>query len=211
MQSEYYLSGGFMEKKNKWSIGVVFGTLLLVGLPAWADYTDGHNAYINEDFETAFLEWEPLAKMGDADAQNMLGLMYRSGQGVGQDFEKAEEWYRRSADQGNPSAQSNLGLVYWYGLGVSKDHQQAFHWFLRAAEQGNAAGQNHLGLMYFTGKGVAQDYVQSYKWAYLAANQGQDPAIQALSMLKKVMTLQQIEEAKALARNWSSKGTEEVL
>ena len=65
--------------------------------------------------------------------------------------------------------------------------------------------------MYFEGKGVAQDYVQSYKWAYLSANQGQDQAMQGLSMLEKVMTLEQIEEAKALARNWRSKGHEEVL
>ena len=200
-----------MEKKIKWAIGVVFGTFILLGLPAWADFNDGHNAYISEDFKTAFQEWEPLAKRGDADAQNMLGFMYRWGQGVQQDFETARGWYRRSADQGNPTAQSNLGLVYWYGLGVSKDHKRAFHWFLRAAEQGNAAGQSHLGLMYFEGKGVAQDYVQSYKWAYLSANQGQDQAMQGLSMLEKVMTLEQIEEAKALARNWRSKGQEEVL
>ena len=53
--------------------------------------------------------------------------------------------------------------------------------------------------------------MQSYKWAYLSANQGQDQAIQGLSMLEKVMTLEQIEEAKALARNWRSKGHEEVL
>ena len=200
-----------MEKKKKFAIGLVLGTFFLLSFPAWADFNDGHNAYINEDYEAAFQEWEPLAKRGDADAQNMLGFMYRWGQGFAKNFEKAREWYRRSADQGNPTAQSNLGLVYWYGLGVPKDHKQAFHWFLRAAEQGNAAGQSHLGLMYFEGKGVAQDYVQSYKWAYLSANQGQDQAIQGLSMLEKVMTLEQINKAKALARNWRSKGFEEVL
>ena len=200
-----------MERKNIFAIWVLSGIFLLLGLPALADFNAGHNAYISEDFETAFQEWAPLAKSGDADAQNMLGFMYRWGQGIRQDFEKAREWYRRSADQGNPTAQSNLGLVYWYGLGVPRDHQQAFHWFLRAAEQGNAAGQSHLGLMYFEGKGVIQDYVQSYKWAYLSANQGQDQAMQGLSMLEKVMTLEQIEEAKNLARNWRSKGPEEVL
>ena len=187
------------------------GLLVFAPPPAKADYDAGERAYLREDFATAFREWLPLAEQGHAEAQNMVGYMYRWGQGVEQDFEKAREWYRRSADQGNATAQSNLGLVYRYGLGVPQDYQQAFHWFLRAAEQGNAAGQNHLGLMYFKGEGVPQDYVQSYKWAYLAAEQGLEPAIQALPMLEEVMSPAQIQEAERLAREWKPKGPEQVL
>jgi uncharacterized protein len=192
-------------------LGSMVVVLAIVMIPAWADFQTGENAYLGEDFETAFREWEPLAHQGNPEAQNMLGFMYRWGQGVDQDFAKAQEWYRRAADQGNATAQNNLGLVFRYGLGVPKDYPQAFQWFLRAAEQGNAAGQNHLGLMYFKGEGVGQDYVQSYKWALLAADQGMDPAIQALSMLEEVLTPAQIEEAKALARAWKPKGPEAVL
>ncbi len=200
-----------MKHKTYLVFSVFIGILFLFMLPVWADFGAGEQAYLNEDFETAFREWEPLAYRGNAEAQNMLGFMYRWGQGVEQDFAKAREWYRRAADQGHPTAQNNLGLLYRYGLGVPKDYQQAYHWFLRAAEQGNAAGQNHLGLMYFKGEGVEKDYVQSYKWALLAAEQGMDPAIQALSMLEEVLTPAQIEEAKRLAREWKPKGREEVL
>lgn len=200
-----------MKRTIRCCLGVVLGFFFILTLPVWADFDDGERAYIREDFEAAFREWSPLAAQGHAEAQNMLGFMYRWGQGVDQDFAKAREWYQRSADQGNPTAQNNLGLVYRYGLGVSKDYQKAFYWFLRAAEQGNAAGQNHLGLMYFKGEGIAQDYVQSYKWALLAADQGMDPAIQALPMLEEVMTPAQIKEAKGLARKWKPKGTEKVL
>lgn len=189
----------------------VVGMVLLLAMPTWADFDAGENAYLREDFETAFREWEPLAYQGNVEAQNMLGFMYRWGQGVKPDFAKAQEWYRRAADQGYPTAQNNLGLVFRYGLGVPKDFEQAFQWFLRAADQGNAAGQNHLGLMYFKGEGVKQDYVESYKWALLAADQGMEPAIQALSMLEEVLTPAQIEEAKRLAREWKPKGAEQVL
>ncbi len=197
--------------KNTTFSTFVIGLVLLFAVPTWADFDSGENAYLREDFETAFREWEPLAYQGNVEAQNMLGFMYRWGQGVDQDFSKAQEWYRRAADHGYPTAQNNLGLVFRYGLGVPKDFQQAFQWFLRAAEQGNAAGQNHLGLMYFKGEGVPQDYVESYKWALLAADQGMEPAIQALSMLADVLTPAQIEEAKRLAREWKPKGAEQVL
>ncbi len=200
-----------MNNKTLSTIGMIIGIILLAALPTWADFDEGERAYIAEDFEAAFGEWSPLAAQGHAEAQNMLGYMYRWGQGVDQDFAKAREWYKRSADQGHSRAQNNLGMVYLHGLGVPKDYRQAFYWFLRAAEQDNAAGQNHLGLLYFKGEGVAQDYVQSYKWAFLAANQGMDPALMALPMLEEVMTPAQIEKAKQLARKWNPKGQEEVL
>ena len=190
---------------------MVFGLILMLAIPTWADYQAGENAYVREDFETALREWRPLAAQGHAAAQNMVGFMYRFGQGVPQDYNLAREWYRRSADQGNPRAQNNLGTMYRLGLGVQKDYQEAIKWFRRAADQGNGGGQNHLGLMYYKGEGVSQDYIQAYMWASLAAEQGLEQAIQALAMLEKEMTSAQIEEAKRLAREWKPKGEEVVL
>ncbi len=152
-----------MNNKTLSTIGVIIGIILLGAFPTWADFDGGESAYIAEDFEAAFQEWSPLAAQGHAEAQNMLGYMYRWGQGVDQDFAKAREWPTRSADQGHSRAKNNLGMIYLHGLGVPKDNRQAFYWFIRAAEQDNAAGQNHLGLLYFKGDGVAQDYVQSSK------------------------------------------------
>jgi len=184
---------------------------LISGSLSWADFRLGEDAYLAQDYETAMREWRPLASQGNAEAQNMVGFMYRWGQGVVQDFETARYWYRLAADQGHQSAQNNLGLLYRYGLGVPKNFATAFRWFLRAAEQGNAAGQNHVGLMFYKGEGVKQDYIQAYQWAFLAAEQGMDPAIEALSMLEQEMTPAQIAEAEALARAWRPKGPETVL
>jgi TPR repeat protein len=187
--------------------------ILLLGVSggAWASFQAGEDAYLREDYETALSEWRPLAEQGHAEAQNMMGYMYRFGEGLPQDFEQARQWYRRAADRGNATAQNNLGAMYRQGLGVPQDYQEAFRWFLRAAEQGNGGAQNHLGLMYYKGEGVEKDLVQAYKWAYLAARQGVDPSIQALDFLTKEMTPVQIEEAMDLAKNWKPKGEEVAL
>jgi uncharacterized protein len=185
--------------------------LLLWAGVTWASFQAGEDAYLREDYETALSEWRPLAEEGHAEAQNMLGYMYRFGEGVPQDFEQARQWYRRAADQGNATAQNNLGAMYRQGLGLPQDYQEAFRWFLRAAEQGNGGAQNHVGLMYYKGEGVEKDLIQAYMWAYLAAQQGVDPSIQAVDFLAQEMTPSQIEEAMDLAKKWKPKGEEIAL
>lgn len=192
----------------------VFLMFIIVGaMPSfgWADFLAGEDAYLREDYDRALEEWRPLAERGNVEAQNMLGYMYRYGQGLSQDFEQARYWYRLAADQGHARAQNNLGAMYRQGLGVPQDYKQALRWFLRAAEQGNGGAQNHLGLMYFQGEGVAKDEIEAYKWAYLSAQQGVEPALLALEFLEEELSAEQIQEAKRLAREWSPKGEEVVL
>lgn len=192
-------------------IFLLLWVLLLLAGVTWASFQAGEDAYLREDYETALSEWRPLAEQGHAEAQNMLGYMYRFGEGVPQDFEQARQWYRRAADQGNATAQNNLGAMYRQGLGLPQDYQEAFRWFLRAAEQGNGGAQNHVGLMYYKGEGVEKDLIQAYMWAYLAAQQGVDPSIQAVDFLAQEMTPSQIEEAMDLAKKWKPKGEEIAL
>ena len=181
-----------MKKQNCILICMVIGIMMLVACPVWAGYEEGENAYLRGDFQAALEVWRPLAEEGNADAQNMLGYMYRFGEGVDSNFELARKWYRLAADKGNPTAQNNLGVMYRLGLGGDQDFQEAFYWFRRAADQGNGGAQNHLGLMYYKGEGVAPDKVHAYKWAYLAAQQGLDPAIQAVGMLEQELTPEQV-------------------
>lgn len=191
--------------------GLLMILLLCFAGGAWASFQAGEDAYLREDYETALSEWRPLAEQGNAEAQNMLGYMYRYGQGVTQDFELARQWYRRAADRGNAMAQNNLGALYRQGLGVPQDYQEAFRWFLRAAEQGDGGAQNHVGLMYYKGEGVEKDLVQAYMWAYLAAQQGVDPSIEALDFLAEDMTPAQIQQAIDRAGKWKPKGEEVAL
>jgi GAF domain-containing protein len=77
------------------------------------------------------------AEKGDAEAQFMLGTLYRNGDGVRQDDQKAVEWFHRSADQGYPLALSALGSSYWAGRGVHQDYAQAYFFYELALAEGD--------------------------------------------------------------------------
>lgn len=55
------------------------------------------------------MEWfKKAADQGNVDAQNNLGVMYYTGEGVPKDMAKAREWLRKAAAQGNADAKANL-------------------------------------------------------------------------------------------------------
>ena len=143
------------------------------------------------------------AEAGDAMAQNNLGIAYHIGKGVPQDDKQALVWYTKAAEQGYAIAQNNLGVLYRDGKGVPQDDKQALFWFTKAAEQGEEMAQYNLGMMYSNGEGVLQDYVQAHKWLSLSAANGDErQPIKARDQIVNKMTLEQIAEAKRLAREW---------
>ena len=87
-----------------------------------------------------------LAERGDAEAQNNLGLIHYTGEGVPQDFIEAMKWFRKAAEQHHEMAQFNLGLMYAYGEGVPQDFVEAVKWFRRAADQRLPDAQYNLVL-----------------------------------------------------------------
>lgn len=89
-------------------------TLVIFGLhcvPALADNSAGIEAYKHGDYTRAFKEWKPLAEQGDAKAQNNLGYLYSSGQGVLQDYDEARKWFGLAAEQGDESAKRWLKAI----------------------------------------------------------------------------------------------------
>ena len=48
------------------------------------------------------------AERGDMNAQNHLGWLYQSGNGVTKNYFEAVRWYRKSAEQGSSDAIYNL-------------------------------------------------------------------------------------------------------
>ena len=111
------------------------------------------------------------AASGDADAQNNLGFMYASGQGVPKDFAEAARWYRKAADQDYPDAQNNFGVMYNNGQGFPRDYAEAIRWYRKAADLGDVKAQYNLGQLYRHGSGVKQDYVEAALWYRKAADQ----------------------------------------
>ena len=85
---------------------LTFAVLLGSAGVSWsADFQKGVDAYKRGDYATALREWKPLAEQGDADAQTLLGVMYRKGLGVPQDDKTAVKWYKLAAEQGYATAQ----------------------------------------------------------------------------------------------------------
>ena len=115
---------------------MVIGITLMLAAPTWADFQTGEDAYLREDYETAMKEWGALAAKGDAEAQNMVGYLYRFGEGVSQDYAEAVKWYRLAADEWDKEAQFNLGAMYEKGKGVPQDYAEAAKWYRLAADQG---------------------------------------------------------------------------
>ncbi len=98
-------------------IAVILGAmvLLLWASVASADLAAGRAAYIKGDYALAFQVYKPLAEQGDAEAQYMLGNLYKSGQGAPHDPREVMKWYKRASDQGHRHAQTAMqNYAYMY-------------------------------------------------------------------------------------------------
>jgi len=167
---------------------------------------DGNMAYQRGDYATAVKVLRPLVDQGNADAQDILAIMYFVGQGVPQDRGEAIRLYRLAAEQGNAHAQDVLGFAYLDGIGVRSDNTEAAKWFRKSADQDNIDAQFNLGEMYELGNGVTQNYVLAYMWFSLVASHGTRAyAIRGKDRVAQQMTPEQIAEAQKLAREWKPK------
>jgi len=72
-----------------------------------AQFEYGKRCPRNEQFE----EILGAAKQGHADAQDYIGVMYHTGQGVAKNFAEAFKWRRKAAEQGHVSSQNSLGVM----------------------------------------------------------------------------------------------------
>ena len=69
------------------------------------------------EYERAMDAFWPAARSGNADAEELICVMYALGLGVEQDSARAFDWYLRSAMKGPPGAQSGVAWYYEIGLG----------------------------------------------------------------------------------------------
>jgi TPR repeat protein len=71
-------------------------------------WEDGMAAYNRGDYVPAIRLFRPLAEQGNAKAQNVLGVMYRRGQGVARNSVRAFVWFCRAAARGDATAKAEL-------------------------------------------------------------------------------------------------------
>ena len=151
---------------------------------------------VEKDLAQAAKWYRKSAEQNDPVAQFNLGSMFAKGLGVERSEKEAAKWYRRAAEQGHAAAQANLGVLLANGEGVAKDDAEAVKWYRKAAEQGSSQGQLNLGVMYVSGRGVARDLVEAYKCWSLAAGQGEKDAPGYLELVTKLLTPEQLAEAR---------------
>jgi TPR repeat protein len=80
----------------------------------------------------------PAANAGNADAEELIGILYAMGLGVERDDRRAFEWYLRSAMKGHAGAQSGIGWYYEVGRGLPEiDLVRAYMWYTLSAIGGD--------------------------------------------------------------------------
>jgi TPR repeat protein len=154
-------------------------------------YQDG-SKNLPKDIGRAFSCFLWSAEKGYAPAQDSVGLMYMTGQGVRTDRAKAVEWTRKAAEQGYADAEMKMGILNESGRDIPQNLPKAAEWYRKAAEQGNPVAQLNLAVMYENGNGVKYDGVEALKWYRIAgkARKDTDPQLTstANSRAKKLET-----------------------
>jgi len=107
-------------------------------VPAAADISRARDLMEANRFKEAMQEFLPAAQAGNADAEELIGVMYAMGLGVERDDRRAFEWYLRAAMKGHPGAQSGVGWYYEIGRGMpAPDLVRAYMWYVLSAIGGD--------------------------------------------------------------------------
>ena len=113
---------------------------------------------------------------------------------------------KQQARKGDAEAQKNLGNMYANGRGVPRDYAEAVKWYRLAADQGHSLAQYNLGVAYNSGQGVPQDDAQALMWLNLAyQNDWSDETANAIKVVARRITPQQLAQAQELVHNWKPK------
>lgn len=112
--------------------------LCLLTTPAFAEIEAARDMMEDGRFAEAYDALWPAARSGNADAEELIGIMYAMGLGVPRDDARAFEWYLRSAMKGHPGAQSGVGWYYEIGRGMpAPDLVRAYMWYTLSAIGGD--------------------------------------------------------------------------
>lgn len=120
------------------SRGVALSMGILVSFSAHAEIEEARDLMEEGHFAEAREALWPAARSGNAEAEELIGVMYALGLGVERDSVRAMEWYLRAAMKGHPGAQSGVGWYYELGIGLpSPDLVRAYMWYALSAIGGD--------------------------------------------------------------------------
>ncbi len=109
---------------------MILAAMLALASPVYAEIEVARDLMESGQFAEAMEEFLPAARSGNADAEELIGVMFALGLGVEKDPERAFEWYLRASLKGHPGAQSGLGWYYELGIGIAApDLVRAYLWY----------------------------------------------------------------------------------
>lgn len=151
------------------------------------------------NYDTAILIYEKLARKGNSWAMRNLGLNYEEKKDsvkakewyqkaidnsnvqaaldlAGIDKENAREWNERAAQMGHPFGIYSLG---WYAENKDKNSTKAMEYYRQAAELGSVAGLFAIGEKYYDD----EDYIKAEEYYKKAAVKGSSNAMYQIGVL----------------------------
>ena len=134
-----------------------------------------------QDIPAAMTYFEKAAKVGNVNAQYMLGKLWLE-TGTG-DPEQAIEWLAKAADGGNAAAQYALAKFYRDGTHMQKDIQKTVKLFTLSAEQKNEYAAYQLGRLYLSGLDIPKDAAAAIKCLSFSSGLGNQYAQFTLAKL----------------------------
>src|SRR5690349_3816382 len=96
---------------------------------------------VTADHAEALRYMDLAAHGGDQDAQYMLGIGHKVGDGMPVDLEQAAAWFARAALQGHPAAMFELALAWLHGRGVEAEAANGLKMMQEAADRGHPLAQ----------------------------------------------------------------------
>lgn len=110
----------------------------LIATPALGEIENARDLMEENRFVEAMKELKPAAQSGNAEAEELIGIMYAMGLGVERDDMRAFDWYLRASLKGHPGAQSGIGWYYEVGRGMpAPDLVRAYMWYVLSAIGGD--------------------------------------------------------------------------
>ena len=114
---------------------------------------------------------------GDADATNILGEQYYSGQnGLTKDVPRAIELWTEAAELGSLDAHSKLGSRYYNGESVEEDVPRGINHWQQAAMKGHVHSRHGLGVAEFNNK----NYKLAVQHWMISAKMGFEESLNAI-------------------------------
>lgn len=142
---------------------------------AQRQFQDAAAAFSRRRYAEAVPLLERAAAEGEAQSQNLLGVMLLNGMGLGADPRRAAGLFETAAKAELREARYNLANLKFHGLGIPRDEAGAQEQLLAAARAGHRPALRALGFLYHA---AGSEWAQLSTQCFRQAAEAGDPLAQ---------------------------------